>query len=128
MSAAIEKHLGRGAWVRVRCRVGVQDDALGGAFAHRGCAEKVRDRYRSQRLERPRGISPADVAAILPAHDAIDRDVVQTATEELDLAQEILNQVGKQAPKIVTLAANRCGASGIERRGRWRHGQRQHRA
>ncbi len=98
-----------------------------GAFACRRRAEKARDLCRATRLERPRGISPADVATILPAHDAIDRDVVQTATEELDLAQQILNQVGKQAPKIVTLAANRCGASGIERCGRWRHGQRQHR-
>jgi hypothetical protein len=107
---------------------GVKDDALGGTFAHNMRVEKARDRYWRHRLERPRGVAPADVAAILPAQDAIDRDIVQTATEELDLAQEILNQVGQQVPEIVTLTANRCGTSGIEGRRRWRYCERQDRA
>ena len=71
---------------------GVKDDALGGTFDRNMRAEKVRDRYGRHRLERPRGVAPADVAAFLPVQDAIERDIVQTAPEELDLAEEILNK------------------------------------
>ena len=91
-----------------------------------GDAEKARNHARRRRLERPGGMSPGDVAAILAAQHAIEHDVVQTVAEELDLPQQILYQIGKQAPEIVTLAANRCRASGIGRCVRRRPRQRQH--
>jgi len=53
---------------------------------------------------------------------------LETAAEELDLAQQILDQVGKQASKIVPFTANWCGASGIERCVYRCRGQRKYRS
>ena len=100
----------------------------GGGVARRWRSQKSRHHDWRRGVERPRSMSPADVAAILPTQHTIDCDIVQAAAEERDLLQEILHQVGEQAPEIVTFAADRSGASRIE----WclprRHGQRKYRS
>ena len=100
----------------------MENDVLRGAFANRGCAEKARRHGRRCCVERPGGISPTDVATILPAQHTIDGDVVQAAAKELDLLQKILYQVCEQASEIVALAANRGGAFGVARCLCRRHG------
>ena len=103
----------------------MKDDAIG-SFGSRWSAEKARNLARRRLLERPGGISPANVAAIVPAQHAIESDVVKTAAKDLDLPEQVLDQVGKQAREIVALAVNRCGASSIKRCARRRHGEGQH--
>jgi len=92
----------------------LKDDVGCCACARRRAAEKTRNHDRRSGVECSEGMSPPDVATIVPAQHAVDCDVVQTAAEELDLLQKILYKVGEQGPKIVPLAANRSGASGIE--------------
>src|SRR5215212_2002066 len=100
----------------------MNDDAVRRAFARGWAAEKMRNHDRRGRIERSECLSPADVTTIVAPQHAVDRDIVQTAAEELDLLQKIFEQIGEQAPEIVPRAANRSGASGIDECLLWDHG------
>lgn len=64
-------------------------------FARGWRSQEARHHDGRRCVERPGGMSPADVTTIVPMQHTIDCEVVQTAAEERDLLQEILNQVGE---------------------------------